>query len=58
MFSLVLITLVSEKKKMFKPFQKKLFLSESKYQFFGGFMEKECSIILKNFFFSLRKNTI
>ena len=46
------------KKKMFKPFQKKLFLSESKYQFFGGFMEKECSIILKNFFCSLRKNTI
>ena len=46
------------KKKMFKSFQKELFLSESKYEFYGGFMENECSIILKNFFGSLRKDTI
>ena len=46
------------KKKMFKSFQKELFLSESKYEFYGGFMENECSIILKKFFVSLRKNTI
>ena len=58
MFFLGLTILVLEKKKMFKSFQKELFLSESKYEFYGGFMENECSIILKKFFVSLRKNTI
>ena len=43
------------KKKLVYNSRSNIFFSESKYGFYGGFNEEECSNLLKNFFSKLRK---
>lgn len=45
------------KKKIIQNSRSNIFFSESKYSFNGGFEEKECKKLLKNFFQNLRKKT-